>query len=159
MVGSAEDALFNIPVFGRADRAFYIDRPMYHHRKFDASSTGGHNPHLDEGWERLHDMMSREIAGLGDDFVLALGNRVALGLVGQGINEWYSPRPRAGKIATIRAIISSEGYRAAIRRLDLRRLPPHWQLFFASARTRQAGLILRMIERIERIRADQRTNS
>jgi glycosyltransferase EpsH len=152
IVGSAEDALFNISVFGRAQRALYIDRPMYHHRKFDASTTGGHNPRLNEGWARLHTMMQDEIADSGDDFARALDNRIALGLIGQGINESHSPRTRTEKIAAIRAIISTERYHAAVKGLPLSRLPLHWRIFFSAARHTRASIILSLVRLIERMR-------
>jgi glycosyltransferase EpsH len=151
-VGSAEDALFNVEVLGRAARAFYIDRPMYHHRKFDASTTARHNPRLTEGWNRLHDLMMQTTSHLGDDFARALDNRVALGLIGHGLNELYSPRERTEKIATIRRIISTDRYRTAIGRLELRRLPLHWRLFFAAARGGHAAVVLLLLRVIERMR-------
>jgi glycosyltransferase EpsH len=153
-VGSAEDALFNVEVFGHARRAVYIDRPMYHHRKTGGSTTGGHNPRLDEGWARLHTLMEQIITGrgLGEDFAQALDNRVALGLIGRSFNELRSPRDRAAKIREIRNTISTTAYHTAIERLALRRLPPGWRLFFAAARAGNAAAVLLLAHVIDRLR-------
>jgi glycosyltransferase EpsH len=141
-VGSAEDALFNVEVMGRARCATYLDRPMYHYRKSEGSVTGGYNPRLEEGWVRLHKLMERAIAERGDDFVRALDNRIALGLIGQSLNELRSPRRYSGKVAAIRTIISTGRYRAAIGALPSGRLPIHWRMFFGAARSGRAATVL-----------------
>jgi glycosyltransferase EpsH len=150
-----EDALFNVEVFGRAARAFHIDRPMYHYRKSESSLTANHNARLEEGWARLHAMIGDAIdnGGWGEDFHRALDNRVALAIISRGINELYSPRVWSEKIAEIRRFISSDEYRRAIVRLPLRRLPIHWRLFFAAARSQRAATLLWLVRAIERLRS------
>ncbi len=149
-----EDALFNIEVFGRVKRAFYIDRPMYHYRTHGTSSTGGYNANLVRGWERLYSMVSDIITSgnLGDDFNAALDNRIALSLVGYGLNECRSTRNRAGKIAALKEIISTERYRRAISSLPLVHLPIHWKIFFGAAKRGNAALVLVLLRIIEKLR-------
>ncbi len=153
LVGT-EDALFNIEVFDRVERAFYIDRPMYHYRTHGTSSTGGYNANLVSGWERLYRIVSDIITSgnLGDDFNAALENRIALSLIGVGLNECRSTRSRAEKIAALKEILSMESYRRAIRSLPLAHLPPHWRLFFMAAGNGNAALVLVLLRIIERLR-------
>lgn len=154
IVGSAEDALFNLELFDRASMAYYIDRAMYHYRKSEASLTRGYNGGLNEGWERLYRLMSDLIVArnLGDDFHSALEGRVALGLIGQGLNECRSPGSAAEKRAAIGRIISTKRYRAAIDRLPFEHFPPHWRLFFRAARNGNAALLLSLLRLIGRLK-------
>jgi glycosyltransferase EpsH len=127
---------------------------MYHHRKSDASTTGGHNAHLDRGWVRLHTLMSAaiETGRLGEDFRRALDNRIALGLVGQSLNELRSPRRHRQKVAALKSTISSARYRATIGALPLSYLPLHWRIFFAAARAGHAATVLLLARIIDRLR-------
>ncbi len=136
IVGSAEDALFNVEVFARVGTVVHIDRPMYHYRKSPSTFTGGFNPDLAVGWTRLHALMAALIEGRGHDFQKALDSRKALSLIGLGINEWRSPRSFSGHLRALRATIGGDDFRRAVRRLPLWRLPLHWAVFFGAARLR-----------------------
>jgi glycosyltransferase EpsH len=143
IVGSAEDVLFNIEVFAHVKKAFYVNEVMYHHRKGENSFTGGYNKNLNERWKNLYTMMSEIITtySLPPEFKEALNNRIALGLIGQGINECRSSRNMRGKIAGIKQIITQKQYRLAINDLPLRYFPPHWYLFFRAAKSKKASIL------------------
>lgn len=136
VVGSAEDALFNIDIFSRVDSVYYLDRPMYHYRKNASTFTGSYNPALRGGWARLHAMMAEliETRELGPDFSRALDARIALGLIGKGINEWRSGQSFFLRLGALREIIREDNFRRALRTLPLGRFPLHWRLFFGAAR-------------------------
>lgn len=143
IVGSAEDVLFNIEVFTRVKRAYYLNETLYHYRKSDKSFTGGHNPQLNERWVNLYSNMSDIIDehNLPYDFRIALDNRIALGLIGQGINECRSSRNVHGKIDVIKQIISQKQYYTAVHNLQLKYLPPHWRIFFWAAKNRRVNIL------------------
>ena len=143
IVGSAEDVLFNIEVFAHVKRAFYINETMYHYRKGENSFTGGYNKNLNERWRNLYTMMSEIITtySLPPEFQEALNNRIALGLIGQGINECRSPRNMREKVTAIKQIIGQKQYRLAINDLTLKYFPPHWHLFFRAAKNSNAGIL------------------
>lgn len=143
LIGSAEDVLFNVGVFARVAKAVYINRPMYHYRKHADSFTGGYNEKLYDRWYRLYDLMQDVIVanGLAADFHTALSNRIALGVIGLGLNECRSPRNAAGKIKAIKRIVSAPRYRRAIEALPLGCFPVHWRLFFRAAGNRKATLL------------------
>lgn len=143
IVGSAEDVLFNIEVFSKVKRAFYINEAMYHYRKSKKSFTGGHNKNLNERWENLYTMMSNIILinSLPSDFNKALNNRIALGLIGLGLNECKSTRSSTDKINVIKQIITQKRYRLAVQNLPLKYLPLHWRFFFWAAKNGKANII------------------
>ncbi|MDU1891681.1 MAG: glycosyltransferase [Dysgonomonas sp.] len=143
VIGSAEDVLFNIEVFTRVRKAFYINDTFYHYRKDEKSFTGGYNKNLNERWTNLYRMMSDIISryDLPSDFHKALNSRIALGLIGQGINECRSLKKRKGKINEINKIITQKQYRSAIKDLPLKYFPLHWQLFFWAAKNGKAGIL------------------
>ena len=152
IIGSAEDVLFNIEVFTRVRRAFYANEYMYHYRKSEKSFTGGYNKDLNERWKNLYTKMSDIIvtSNLPPVFHDALNNRIALGLIGQGINECRSPRNRSGKINAIRQIITQEQYRIAIQNLTLKYFPVHWHFFFWAAKNKKASILYVLLSIMDR---------
>lgn len=143
IIGSAEDILFNIEVFSRVKRAFYLNEPMYHYRKSGKSFTGGYNKNLNERWMNLYAMISDNIIHnhLPSDFHKALNNRIALGLIGQGLNESRSSRNRRDKIKVINQIITQKAYRLAIQVMPLKYFPFHWRVFFWGAKNNKPTLL------------------
>lgn len=143
VIGTAEDALFNIEVFTLIKRALYINQPFYHYRKSRDSFTGGYNKDLNERWINLYTIISDIITAnnLPADFHKALDNRTALGMIGQGINECRSSRNPLGKIAAIKHIIMQDHYRIAVQNLPLKYFPPHWYFFFQAVKTGKASIL------------------
>lgn len=143
IIGSAEDVLFNLEVFTYVRRAFYVNEVMYHYRKNGKSFTGSYNKHLNERWINLYAMMSEIIVtrDLSPDFHKALNNRIALGLIGQGLNECKSSRNTWGKINVIKQIITQRQYSMAIKDLPLNYFPYHWRLFFWTAKNRKVSIL------------------
>lgn len=150
IVGSAEDVLFNIEVFTRVKRAFYINDAMYHYRKSDKSFTGGHNNNLNGRWVNLYKMMSDIIIDLPADFQKAFNNRIALGIIGQGLNECRSSRNKKDKIGVIKQIITQKQYRAAVKDLPLRYFPLHWLIFFWAAKNGKARILYNLLQIMNR---------
>lgn len=153
IVGSAEDALFNIEIFNRVKKAIYINKPMYYYRKHKQSFTSGYKEQLNEQWQNLYSLMENVINNYDKSlgFEQALNNRIALGLIGQGLNEIKSPTNRADKIKQIEYIITEEGYRKAIANLSIEYLPFHWRLFFMAAARANATMIYILIWIITRL--------
>lgn len=143
IVGSAEDALFNAEIFNNVDKAAYINKAMYHYRKTEKSFTRGYNKNLNKGWETLYTLFSNIITtyNLQDDFNEALNNRIALGLIGQGLNECKSPRNIHGKIKRIKQIITTDQYRDAIMKLQFKYFPIHWKFFFGTVKAGNAFVL------------------
>lgn len=155
IISSAEDGLFNIEVFTRVKRAFYLNEAMYHYRKGEKKSlTGRYSPHLNEGWQNLYTIIADVITShnLPSDFYKALNSRIVLGLIGQGLNECKSPRNRQGKIDAIKQIITQYTYTQAICDLPLRYLPLQWRIFFDAAKKGRAEILYILLLIIKKLR-------
>jgi len=147
IVGSAEDVLFNIEVFTHVKKAFYINEAMYHYRKSGKSFTRGYNKYLNERWINLYALMSDIIVryNLPPGFRKALNGRIALGLIGQGLNECKSARNTLGRIKVIKQIITQDQYHRAIQDISLNYFPVHWRFFFWAAKNGRADILYTLL--------------
>lgn len=153
-IGTYEDGFFNLEVFGEVNRAVYLAEYLYHYRRDTiASVTSGYNPQLFNQWQRLYERMESYIQSmqLGEIYQAALENRIALGILGLGLNITASNQSIAGKIKEIHAIISRERYRKAYQKLSLRYFPLHWKLFYGCAKLRFSPGVYGLLVAIHRI--------
>ncbi len=154
--GTFEDGLFQIDVYQNVERFVYINKPLYHYRKTNpASITTSYKPDLFEKWLGLFETMSDIIKtrDYGGDFEIALKNRIALGVVGLGLNEIADKSKSLLKKADrVKSIISSDIMKTALFGLELGRLALHWKIFFALCRYRLALPVTLMLEIIEILR-------
>ena len=100
-IGSYEDGFFNLEVFGKADRVVYLAAYLYHYRRDGSSSvTSGYNPRLYDQWQTLYDRMEAIIRSnqLGSEYEAALNNRIALGILGLGLNITVSTQSMGKKV-------------------------------------------------------------
>ncbi len=153
-IGSCEDGLFNLEVFGRARCAVYLHRPLYRYARMAAPSmTTSFDPALPAKWRELYRRMGAIIAkeDLGADFAEALRNREALSLIGLGMRLIYAGAPSRERRGQLREALRSPGYRRAVAALDTGFLPPHWRVFFLCARLGSVGgvwALLRVMRRL-----------
>ena len=92
-IGSCEDGLFNIDALINCNCAFYLDKPFYHYRYTKDSLTSKYRPNLSKQWENLFSEMQKRISTyhLSKDFQEAFNNRIALSILGIGMNEIGNP--------------------------------------------------------------------
>lgn len=153
-IGTYEDGLFNIEVFAKVEKAVYLNKCLYHYRKENTSSvTSGYRKDLFEKWQHLFDLMQEYIAEnhLTPDYQAALNNRIALSIVGLGLNIMSCDCSATKKIRMIKEIIKSERYKKAYRDLCFTYFPVHWKLFYGCAKYRCAFgvfILLRIIQKI-----------
>lgn len=143
LIGTAEDALFNIAYMGRIRIAVYVPEPWYHYRKGESFTTT-YKPELPNKWKRLYAEMAKEIEsqGLGEDFQEALNNRISIGIIGLGLNEMGAQTGWGQKRQRISNLLKAEDYRNAVQGFSLSKLPLHWKLFFGMAKHSHAlGMI------------------
>lgn len=145
-IGTSEDALFNLHAFIKIEKAVYLHRHLYHYRKDNQSSlTSRNKPLLFQQWGQLYKLMCDFIADhqLDASFAQALNNRIALSIIGLGLNECAARKGHRQRICAIKTILGTQEYRTAIRQLPLHYFPLHWRLFFSFARVNCAsGLYL-----------------
>jgi glycosyltransferase involved in cell wall biosynthesis len=140
LVGPTEDALFNLELFARVNRFYYLDRPLYHYKKTrNTSITTVYKTWLFDRWQELFDRMERQIEsqGLGPRFAEAMDNRIALSLIGLGLNELNPSNPKnyPGKVSYLKSILAQERYRKAYANLELAYFSIHWRMFFYFCKT------------------------
>lgn len=153
-IGSYEDGFFNLEVFGKADRVVYLAAYLYHYRRDGSSSvTSGYNPRLYDQWQTLYDRMEVIIRSnqLGSEYEAALNNRIALGILGLGLNITVSTQSMGKKVKDIHRIIRQERYRKAYKNLPLNYFPIHWKLFYGCARHGFAFGVYVLLTVIQRI--------
>ena len=150
LIGTAEDALFNIAYMGRICKAVYVPEPWYHYRKGESFTTS-YKPELPNKWKRLYAEMKCEIEaqGLGQDFWEALNNRITIGIIGLGLNEMSAKASWREKLQRISILLKEDQYRNAVQGLSLSKLPIHWKLFFGMAKHSQAWGVMGLLRVIQ----------
>lgn len=151
-IGTYEDGLFNLRYLAQVRSAIYIPDYLSHYRK-NSGMTSKYRKKLISQWKNLFSDMRTYIEEekCGSDFENALNNRISLSIIGLGLNALALPSREALK--EIRAILSGQEYRAAIKSLPMRYFPPHWWVFFACCKMNFAAgvfLLLRCMERMKR---------
>lgn len=136
-IGTYEDGLFNIEVFAKVEKAVYLNKCFYHYRKENTSSvTSGYRKDLFKKWQHLFDLMQEYIDknNLPLDYQVALNNRIALSILGLGLNIISCNCSAVKKIKMIKEIIKSERYKKAYKDLCFTYFPLHWKLFYGCAK-------------------------
>ncbi len=136
-IGTYEDGLFNLEVFGEVKKAVYLDRCMYHYRRDNiGSTTSKYNPHLFNRWQNLYNRIEEYIKNKNYPVLYdqALQNRRALGLLGLGLNIVEADFSAIKKVQLIQQILTDERYEAAYRKLDFHYFPIHWKVFYICAK-------------------------
>lgn len=149
-----EDAIFNFEVFNDVNCAVYINKYFSHYRRDNENSlTTNFKPKLFLQWQNLFLCFEEVIQknNLGAEYEQALKNRIALSIVGLGINLTNSTKSAKEIRKEIKSIISSEKYREAYLKLTLGYFPIHWKIFFFFAKHNLAFgvyILLRVIQKM-----------
>ena len=136
-IGTYEDGFFNLEAFGKVKKATYINQPMYHYRRTNVSSqTSVYREKLFSQWMYLFDLMQDYIDRnhLNEDYQEALRNRIALSIVGLGLNISSSGMSKKEKIKTVSRILNNRKYREAYEQLKLKWFPIHWKFYYFCAK-------------------------
>ena len=151
-IGSAEDVLFNISYTAKVKKAVYIPEALYHYRKGDSYTTA-YKADLSQKWEELYKEIEKQITDgkHAEIYREALNNRIALGIIGLGLNEMFAKRSFAAKRERIRTLINRDIYIRSIENLPLKYFPIHWKLFFFAVKQRYAWIATLMLATIKKI--------
>ena len=120
-----------------------IDRHLYHYRKRPESVSDSCRPDLPKLWKRLFAEMNRVIRdnGLGKEYKEALKNRIALSILGIGLNELSNKEhsfPR--HIKEIHLYINEKLYHKCAIQIKTEYTPAIWKVLIISARHRWSVL-------------------
>lgn len=141
IIGTAEDTLFNCSAFLHVRKVVYLHVPYYHYRKYNANAeTKRYKPDLWLRWNNLFEYMRQSVAT--ENAEKALYNRIALSIIGLGLNECMSGNSFSQKKKQLAVILEQPHYRMAYRNLELKHFPIHWKVFFLCAKYRFYGLLL-----------------
>lgn len=150
IIGTAEDSLFNCNVFRKVQKSVYINKTFYHYRKFNSGAeTKKYKPQLSQQWNRLFDYM--KATATDNISQKALHNRIALSIIGLGLNECLSPDTLKKKTDKIAEIINQPHYREAYKELDLTHFPIHWKVFFFAAKHNMKRVLMLLVLCIKKI--------
>ena len=140
-IGSFEDGLFNMDVLNEKTTVVYINKPLYHYRYTKNSLSSKYRPNLKLQWEKLFSIIQRKINEnfLPIDFQEAFNNRIALSVLGIGMNEIGNPNLKFFKFNRyIRNYISTKEYRNAVSTMKLKELPIAWKIMMFCSKYRLA---------------------
>lgn len=143
-VGSSEDMLFNLDSYAIVESMVYINQPFYHYRRSIMTSiTGAYKPELEKQWDTLYDKIWSFIEAnqLDDRYTSALSNRIALNVLGLGLNCLRDDAPFLEKCRRLNRTITTPRRKAALKRLPLKHMPVHWKLFYFSAKHKLTVLL------------------
>ncbi|MCR5666878.1 MAG: glycosyltransferase family 2 protein [Eubacterium sp.] len=152
-IGTYEDGMFNLYVTKYATKIVYMQRYFYHYRKDNtASITSAYKPKLFKQWQNLFQIMKDYIQEnhLPDEYEVARQNRIALSLLGQGLNLMISDLTKEQKIQKIKEILALEQYREAYERLDMSYFPIHWKVFYTAGKKQNARRVYFLLSVIQK---------
>lgn len=131
-VGSCEDGLFNIEVFHYVKTTYFINKTYYHYRKENISFTSLYRNDLSKRWNNLYDAMDYQINknNLDTSFKDALNNRIALNMIGLGLNTLANPVSFFKRRKELMCTLKENRIKKAVDSLDIRYFPIHWKIFF-----------------------------
>ena len=140
-IGAGEDGLFNLYFFKYVKKAVYMSDCLYHYRKTnDSSITTSYKNDFIKKRFLLFDLYRDYIESnkLENDFYEGLSNRIAVSVIGVGLNELSAIHSTREKIANIRSFLKMDKYQNAIKTLELKHMPMHWRTFFFCCKKKSA---------------------
>lgn len=138
-IGTYEDGLFNLEVFGFVKKAVYLDKCFYHYRRNNEdSATSRYNPNLFDQWQTLFGRMNKYIADndLPKVYKDALYNRIAMSILGLGLNIMSADVSCAQKMKMLKEVTLNPRYIKSYNQLSFQYLPFHWKVFYWCAKKR-----------------------
>ena len=158
-VGTFEDGLYQMEVYNDCERFVYIDRPFYHYLKTnDGSITTRYKADLSEKFQHLWDIIENKIEkySLGKEYQEALNNRVALSMIGLGLNEIKAQRGFAKSVLGGGNLLNISRIKESIKLLDISCMPIPWKVFFYLCKKRLTILLTAMLYMMEFVRTHRR---
>lgn len=159
-VGTFEDGLYQMNLYRKCDKFVYIDQPFYHYRKTNEGSiTTRYKADLYERWQHLYDIIDSYISEwkLSEKYQKALSNRIAIGVLGLGLNQVHSNNSLLQGGRKMNQMLSSVRYEKAFANLDISLMPLPWKVFFFLAKHNLTIFLFTMLKLIEFLRTHKRS--
>ena len=148
-LGTYEDGMFNLQIFQNVNKIAYISKCFYHYRKTNQTSvTSVYKENLFGQWQTLYKKMGQYIDAnrLPEIYHEALKNRIALSILGLGLNIMGADVSYIQKVKMIKVILSTNRYKEAYKNLKFSYFPVHWKVFYGCAKYNMAvGLVVMLM--------------
>ena len=134
-VGICEDGFFNIEVMKSVNKIMYINEFLYHYRKVEGGNSLTHKPEkkvLDREI-RFYNCQKKVIEkeNLEEEYLIAIKNRLAINLVGMGLNLISnSSKP----YKNLKEILNNDLYKECLKNLELNNMSLKWKCFYWNAK-------------------------
>lgn len=154
-IGPSEDLLFNFEICREITSLVYINESLYHYRKDNNNSiTTKYNEGLSNKWNSLYDILHKMICDekLGNHFIHALNNRIAINVIGLGLNAVGDNSGFIKKYRRIKSIINDSNRKEALNQLPLAIMPFHWKVFFGCAKHNMSMIVCILLVIMNRLR-------
>lgn len=132
-VGTFEDGLYQMELYKNCRKFVYIDRSFYHYRKTNEDSiTTSYKADLPDKFECLWNIIQSYIKrdNLNEEYQQAFENRMALSLIGLGLNQIKSRQGIILNSKSLGRLLDNACIKKSMRQLQIRFMPVSWKLFF-----------------------------
>lgn len=139
IIGTNGDGLFNLFYYEYVHKAVFTNKHLYHYRKTNQNSiVTAYKKNFPERWNHMFGIIRDYIAqkNLPAEFSEGLENRIALSIIGLGLNELNSEKSFGGKFREIKRIMNEDEFRRCVKKLKIKGMPLHWKVFFFAAKYR-----------------------
>lgn len=151
-----EDALFNVQVFSKVKRAAYLPKTYSHYRKTNQNSlTRKYKNKMVSQWQELYRRIGEHLKceNAPKECYEALNNRIALGLIGLGLNLAEDDKMQfIEKYRELKHILAMPHYQKALEQLPMDYFKVHWKVFFLLAKHGLSFLLLLLLIVMNRMR-------
>lgn len=156
--GTFMNVYFQIEALENCQRFIYVDYPVYHYRKTNAGSMSSvYMKDLVTSRLQFFDVLMRYIDTheLEDDYKETLYNRIALSMIGIGLNELSSPKTLLGQAESLRQVMRHETYKRAYSQINLHYFDMKWRTFFRLCNEEKVVPLVLMLHGIDYLRANR----
>lgn len=153
-VGTFEDGLYQMVLYKDCKRFVYIDCPFYHYLKTNETSvTTRYKKDLPDKFQHLWNIIESYIDKfhLADNYREALRNRVAISVIGLGLNEIKANRG-LWQISIGNNLLNISRIMESVKLLDISCMPFPWKVFFFLCKKRLTIPLAVMLYLMEYIR-------
>lgn len=153
-IGTYEDGLFNLEVFRYANKVVYLRDCFYHYMRASSGSvTSGYRKELFFQWKNLFNRLQMYINtnNLPEIYNEALSNRIALSILGLGLNVLQSDKNIFNKRREVKDILVDRQYRTACKKLQFEYFPIHWRIFYRAAKYGSSEIIYLLLLIVNKI--------
>jgi len=153
-IGSNEDTLFNIQASYYANSFVFLNKPYYHYwRANDTSITTKYKPKLVKQFGYLYTRIENFLneKNLGENYKIALRNRISLNAIGLGLNIVNSKNALTfdKRLKEVKKLLNNTMMTNSLQNFELLYCSFVWRIFFLSAKSRATLLFYVLLETIE----------